>query len=525
MYQIFVVEDEVLIRQSIRNTIQQMQGPYSFCGEASDGEMALSMMQELMPDILLTDIRMPFLDGFGLIRHIKAKMPWLKVIIISGYGDFEYAQRAISLGVDQYLLKPVRSADLVKVIETVARQIEQEKKQASLPDGFDEDEVRLALRQHFLRQLLYGGADTGTLLEQAANLQLDLVRSHYQAAVGYLDSPEVDLQRLRRTVQQTLEGAESTLYLFNAPDHLVILSCDNDTEALDERIYQQIGILRHQLQEFCPVSTWVISEEVQRLGAIGEAVKAATHLLKQASAVSAGQVISISDVSQVTADLVSYHGVFEEEFLQKLQYATPGEVPALLDGVMGGPGGRFDSLLMRYNALIELMRLAVQMVSRGLPEAEQRELVAKVSGEVDILSAAARKETFRAAADALLRRALSLRRDGRSELKSPVIVRAEKYVAENFCDPNISLISVARHVGMSPAHFSTVFSQTMGRSFISHLTALRIERAKTLLTTTAMKLSDIAMEIGYNEPNYFSHVFRKVAGVTPKEYRASHPDQ
>ena len=87
MYQIFVVEDELLIRQSIRNAVEKMQGPYVFCGEASDGEMALSMMQDLMPDILLTDIRMPFLDGFGLIRHAKAMMPWLKTVIISGYGD------------------------------------------------------------------------------------------------------------------------------------------------------------------------------------------------------------------------------------------------------------------------------------------------------------------------------------------------------------------------------------------------------------------------------------------------------
>ena len=101
MYQIFVVEDELLIRQSIRNAVEKMQGPYVFCGEASDGEMALSMMQDLMPDILLTDIRMPFLDGFGLIRHAKAMMPWLKTVIISGYGDFEFAQKAITLGVDQ----------------------------------------------------------------------------------------------------------------------------------------------------------------------------------------------------------------------------------------------------------------------------------------------------------------------------------------------------------------------------------------------------------------------------------------
>ena len=108
---------------------------------------------------------------------------------------------------------------------------------------------------------------------------------------------------------------------------------------------------------------------------------------------------------------------------------------------------------------------------------------------------------------------------------SHVISLAEKYVRENFSDPNISLISAAKHVGMSAAHFSTVFSQTTGRPFITYLTAMRLERAKELLTKSSMKLADIAMEIGYNEPNYFSHVFRKYEGMTPKEYRNRYGNQ
>ena len=131
-------------------------------------------MQDLMPDILVTDIRMPFLDGFGLIRHAKSMMPWLKVVIISGYGDFEYAQKAITLGVDQYLLKPVRPAELTRVIEEIASQIEKEKSAANVPDGFDMDEVRQALLKHFTQQLLYGGTDIGTLLEQARRLDQDI---------------------------------------------------------------------------------------------------------------------------------------------------------------------------------------------------------------------------------------------------------------------------------------------------------------------------------------------------------------
>ena len=173
MYQIIIVEDELLIRQSIRNVIENMSGPYALCGEASDGEMALAMMQDLMPDILITDIRMPFLDGFDLIKNCKVMMPWLKVVIISGFGDFESAQKAIGLGVDQYLLKPVRQADLVKVIEEMAERIEKDKaaRGTALPVGLDEDEVMKVLRQHFLRQLLYDEADTGKLLDRMQRLK------------------------------------------------------------------------------------------------------------------------------------------------------------------------------------------------------------------------------------------------------------------------------------------------------------------------------------------------------------------
>ena len=106
-----------------------------------------------------------------------------------------------------------------------------------------------------------------------------------------------------------------------------------------------------------------------------------------------------------------------------------------------------------------------------------------------------------------------------------MIRRAQRYAQEHFQDPDISLLSTAQHIGMSAAYFSTVFSQTAGQSFISFLTGLRMDRARQLLTETDMRLTDIAMEIGYNEPNYFSHVFRKTVGMTPKEYRQQHTMQ
>jgi len=519
VYQIFVVEDELLIRQSIRNVIENMSGPYAFCGEASDGEMALSMMQDLMPDIVLTDIRMPFLDGFELIRHAKAIMPWLKVIIISGYGDFESAQRAISLGVDQYLLKPIRPQELTRVIEGVARQIEESK--AALPSGYDRDEVQHALLQHYMQQLLYGGLDTATLLERARSLKMDIVSPCYQIVLFHFGAEEQALHAVRIAARSVLQQQGMELFYFVDANQLAVLSLGQDTDALNERVYRFITILRHELKEYCTAVTTVVGTVVKRLSAVCRAYKNALDLLKRVAAVSAGQVVDANDTAQIAAEMLELGNPFGESFRQKLLQATAADVPALVDEVLESPeGNRFGSTLMRYYALIDLLKMTVEQLSRATPGMDAKDIAARLSEQHDIFAASGRRDTFRQTAVELLRQAVSMKPDHMAGVKySHVISKAEKYVAENFCDPNISLISVAKYVGLSSAHFSTVFSQTLGRSFINYLTAMRIERAKELLATTSMKLSNIAMEIGYNELNYFSHVFRKLEGITPKEYR------
>ena len=246
-------------------------------------------------------------------------------------------------------------------------------------------------------------------------------------------------------------------------------------------------------------------------------------MLRQVGGVSAGQIVNIGDTAQITENILTSDGPFSQEFGQKILQAKAEDVPGLLDEAMASPDcGQFESMLMRYYGLIFLMKAAVQIiVQNGRGGTEAKDAAARLSSQYDIFAASGDRETFRKTAEELLVTAINTRQEMPAEMKySHVISRAEKYVKENYADPNISLISVAKHIGMSAAHFSTVFSQTMGRPFIHYLTGLRIERAKELLKTTNMKLSDIAMEIGYNEPNYFSHVFRKTTGITPKEFRA-----
>lgn len=123
MIRVFLVDDEIATRESIRNFFPWEESGYTLVGEAPDGEIALPMIQDSKPDILITDIRMPFMDGLELSQEIKRIMPWIKIVILSGYDVFSYAQKAISLGVQEYLLKPITSSELLTVLGRIVKSL------------------------------------------------------------------------------------------------------------------------------------------------------------------------------------------------------------------------------------------------------------------------------------------------------------------------------------------------------------------------------------------------------------------
>ena len=132
---VFIVEDEVIVREGIRDIIPWEQYGFVFSGEASDGEVALPMVRRIRPDILITDIKMPFMDGLSLSRLVNRELPDTRIIILSGYDDFEYAQQAIELHVDQYLLKPISRANMIKALEQTRSRIQEEREQRPIPVG------------------------------------------------------------------------------------------------------------------------------------------------------------------------------------------------------------------------------------------------------------------------------------------------------------------------------------------------------------------------------------------------------
>ena len=237
MLKVFVVDDEIVIREGIRNCFPWEENGYQLVGEAPDGEIALSMLQDIKPDILITDIKMPFMDGLVLCRKITQTMPWVHVVILSGYDDFSYAKEAISLGVREYLLKPVSAYDLGQVLERISQSIDEERRQQA-----DYEELKRQLvsstrlmQEKWLLELLLG-APAQSVLAQAKSLDIPL--SSYWFRVMLIAAGEKDdMLLVRAHVQRLSSGLDGRVLLCEAGGHIAAMVMGDSDEDLEERAF------------------------------------------------------------------------------------------------------------------------------------------------------------------------------------------------------------------------------------------------------------------------------------------------
>ena len=182
MTKVFLVDDEIVIREGIRTSFPWEDSDYTLVGEAPDGEVALPMIRDTNPDILITDIRMPFMDGMELCRIVRSQMPWIGVIILSGYDEFEYARQGIQLGVKEYLLKPITSGDLMLALDRVSLQLAEERKNRERSESLRR---RAESGSIFLREKLLGSLyseDAGETDAEHTLRELDNLGLRLQAA-------------------------------------------------------------------------------------------------------------------------------------------------------------------------------------------------------------------------------------------------------------------------------------------------------------------------------------------------------
>lgn len=518
---VFLVDDEIAIRENLRNSFPWEQNGFQLVGEAPDGEMALPMIRDLNPDILLTDIRMPFMDGMQLCVEVKRAMPWVGVVILSGYDDFSYAQQAISLGVREYLLKPITAQELGGALRRVADRITEERNAQQSLESLRRD---VASNNRFLREKLLASLFTEEgdrledeqLMRQMRSMGVNLAAACYvviDIAFPYRDEARA---RVRTALSALAEASGGSVYTCGMPHGARALVLGDNERDAEERAYSFASSAAHLPQlEHCPELMLSIGETVSDYFDIRRSMQSARHVRHAAVGHGEGrQIIGVGELNDRTTLLNSLE---LSPLYERLQYAPAEELDAVLSEYVRSLD-MADSIELAMGYLrIAAVIAARQMVSDA--GAEPQEVLDEA-----LISGALRAEEPEGV-KALLLAAFACRDHSGRGLGQTPVGRARVFLSQRFSDPNLMLQDVAGEVGMSQSHFSTVFAQETGITFTQYLTALRIGKARELLAATAMRSSEIAFAVGYNDAHYFSYLFKKHTGMTPSEYRRSNKNQ
>jgi len=524
MYSVFLVDDEPIVLEGIRSKIDWESSGFTFAGEATDGEIALSMIHELKPDILITDIKMPFMDGLQLAAAIKKTQPWIKIIILSGHDEFDYAKKAISIGIEDYLLKPFTSEEVVAALKKAAVQIDKERTQLS-----DISKMREALKsrdtllkKEFLNNLVHGSADMNNVMGKCQELGIDLISRYYKILITRISSKSENAENQEAAcslLNSYSSTWEQTLSFFHHKNSLICICKGLAQNELEENVYRVAESIEHIVTQNpdCSVIT-AIGKTVEHLSSISESYADAKKIIEVSNFNNQTRIISSDDIQMDDTGLLELKE--KDPMVERLKYAVKNDISVIIEeslNLINSNPGQFQffasyllaDLIFAVSKLIENLGGNIKEIK---PEILQRSFID---------SAVQNESHFIKELESILTFALEYRDSKITGKYGDVILKAKKYIDENYADQNTTLTTVAEVVCLSPNHFSTIFSQECKTTFIEYLTDVRIENAKRLMKETDMKGYDIAYECGFSDPHYFSYIFKKNTGLSPREFRGN----
>ena len=530
MLKVFLVEDEFVMREGIKNNIDWNSHGYEFCGEASDGELAFPMIQKLNPDIVITDIKMPFMDGLELSRLIKKELPFTEIIILSGYEEFEYAKEAIKIGVSQYLTKPINGEELLREVDLLAEKISEKRKEREIREKYvrEMEENFLGERKNLFQYLVTGSKSMSELLEISDKLNIDLSAIWYRVVLVKIQS----MNHARDEYSNSLVQIEQKLKAIDEDKGLLVFDRNLEGQALIfkadtreelEKIQNDyLGKMRDLLGDYKQIRYFVgIGMPVNRLSELPSSFEQASHAFAHRYLVKESCIWNYEEMEQniyhdeeFNISNVNPKQLDRSKLREFLKFGDKEEVTYFVEEYFKdlGPNAMKSNMFRQY-IILDAYFCVVDFLDSLQLQKDELEPLDITSG---ILQS---EETAIKYVIRIIEKALELREKTASNRYGGIVDEVKKYIDKNYADEDLSLNVLASHVNFSPNHLSMVFSQQTGKTFIKYLTDFRMSKAKELLRCTGKRSSEISLEVGYKDPHYFSYLFKKTQGMTPTQYR------
>ena len=525
MLKVFLTEDERLVREGLRDMIPWEQYGFVFAGEASDGEMALPLVRKIKPDVLITDIKMPFMDGLAFSRLVSKELPATKIIILSGYDDFAYAQQAIELHVDQYLLKPVTRASMIQALEQTKAHIEEERDQQDYRRRFvrESQEYEHYARRVFFEKLVGGELSVPEIYEQADRLELELDAEAYNIVLFTLQPKENITAYSEQSaalqdnlLQDFLQYPDFLVFRGSALSYAVLLKGNRgQIEAMTKRCAE---LIEQRCAGVEAAVDWYVAvgKPTERLSSLPRCYAAANHALAYRHLMPNTHILK-TEMAERSGKLSAYSAA-DQGIQRFIQNGLETEIEDFTNEFFDGLGEACESLMFRHYLLLSARINALAAAEKlGL----EREELAKRLPQPQLDAPLKLRSYF----TQVLHCAIAMRDEETIRQGGGIVDSAIEYIDLHYTEENISLNTVARAINVSTNYLSAVFSQKMGLSFVEYLTQKRMARARQLLRQGGKRSGEVAAEVGYRDPRYFSFVFKKTQGCTPREFRAGEAEK
>ena len=506
---IVIVEDEIRIREGLTKLISKLDDKYEVVGQAENGQTGLALICRENPDIIITDIKMPVMDGLQMLEEIQKKGLQIKTIVLSAYSEFEYARGAMRMGVKEYLVKPIAVTDVSESLRRVTEEIFQEKRRSDAEFGSIEK--------------IFGGIFFGTI--EADDTMRQRLKEHfaisedtsYDLICLYLGQRyESEKQKAKRELNQLLTGRKRMKYILLEMDRkkTVVVLAYEDQESISLERWVQYWLLQNRSRETKGVVGFISDLQLDE---IKGGLKTLLAYMDWNISFGDDVLISYPKITRLQTSPCIYPLEIENKMKMAVCTGDKEKIQkSLLDfreyfsnGKVYFPGEIKECCVRFFLALINTGKEV------GILDYEKLKLQYLLE---QVMGAKMMEELDSVSTELLERLAV---KDSQNDAVHLTVKRAQGMIQE-FYQNGVTLEEIAAKLGITPEYLGTRFHQEVGMTFSAYIKDFRMKKAKELLIGTNLKLYEIAEKTGYSDPKYFSRVFKETTGMLPAEYRKIH---
>ena len=492
MFKILIADDEPFTRRCIIHALPWEENGFSVVASCKNGKEAFEALEEYLPDIVITDVRMPIMDGLDLLKKIQASYPHICVIIISGFEEFDYVKTAMDYGAYGYVLKPLNPDELLTVIKKAAASITDKRKLKEL----------IITEKSILNSVLRGEYPSDRFLGHT-DLIDSLENKYYTAALMSLNDSQYMLDA--EIYFQAIKKHPGEFFFPNVNFQHVFLLCHEDIEKLSNYTERLHKALEHYLSGY---TGYCVAVSLPHHGLMG----ILEGLNEASDTMNLRYIVSDNRIYYAGQEYNANYALFDDQIKEITS--------AVLYKDIHGSSTRLDTFLakgqMNMYSTKDFANHLIYKLSNQIHSDEFK--VQAASYAVKIYMSHEIPEVKSLLCSFLENCIKHLNKESQSNT-AIILHTAMEYIEANLSDPNLSVADIAKHIHLNAAYFSTLFSNNCKTTVINHIIQKRMELAKVNLVGTNLKIAQIAEQSGYLNSTYFCQMFKKNTGISPLEYR------